>query len=110
MDEESRAREIRQLQHMLGCLASMRRDQRLLVDGVDSLLFLRDALEEVDAQWSRELTNHLATLESAGVATPEQIRTMGKEYPELIARTLDAVERLVRSSLSQRLAEGGAEP
>ena len=76
----------------------------MLLSGVGTLLFLRNALENADAPWSKELTDHIATLESASIATSEQIRTMGAGYSELIERTLDALEQLVRLRLSRTLA------
>lgn len=85
----------RQLRRMLDCIKAARSNRMSLQSATDSLLFLRDALERVDAEWARDFTSHLATIESAGLASPEQMKLMGEEYPRLIARTLGALETLV---------------
>lgn len=89
----------RQLRRMLDCIEATRNDRMSLQAASDSLLFLRDALEQLEADWSRDFTSHLATLESASLASPEQIRRMGEGYPQLVSETLDALEVLVRSRL-----------
>ena len=95
----------RQLRRMLDCIDATRNNRMSLQAASDSLLFLRDALENLQADWARDFTSHLATLESAGLASPEQIGGMGEGYPRLIAETLDALDVLVRARL-QALASG----
>jgi hypothetical protein len=85
----------RNLRRMLECIGAARTGRMTLVGLADALLHLRDALDAVDPAWAEELTSHIATLESAGLATSEQIRTMGPKYEEVIANTLAAAERLV---------------
>ncbi len=89
----------RHLQRMLSCLASLRAGSMSLVAGADTLLFLRNGLEHVDDKWDESFTAQIATLESAGVATDEQMATMGASYGTVISRALDALESLVGSQL-----------
>lgn len=89
----------RQLRRMLDCIEATRNNRMSLQSASGSLLFLRDALERVDADWARDFTSHLATIESAGLASAAQIKLMGEEFPRLVARTLGALETLVRSRL-----------
>lgn len=89
----------RHLRRMLSCLASLRAGSMSLVAGADTLLFLRNALERVDEEWDESFTAQIATLESAGVATDEQMATMGPSYGNVISRALDGLESLVRSQL-----------
>jgi len=89
----------RQLRRMLDCLDAARRGGVSLRAASDSLLFLRGALEDVDRGWADDFTSHVATLESASVASPSQVHDMGEEYPRLVKATLDALEALVRARL-----------
>jgi len=86
----------RHLRRMLDCIAAMRSQSVSLVQGADSLLFLRNALEQAEQSWVDEFTSHLATLESAGLASPDQIATMGSRYAGTMHGALDALEGLVR--------------
>jgi hypothetical protein len=70
-----------------------------LVAGADSLLFLRNALETVEADWDESFTDHVATLESAGLATDEHVAAMGESFRTAISRALDGLEALVNSQL-----------
>lgn len=81
---------------MLECISAMREKSVSLVRGVDNLLFLRDALDTVEEGWANEFTSNLATLESAGLASPEQIASMGSRYSDIVMHALDALERMVR--------------
>lgn len=89
----------RQLMRMLDCLDAARRGGVSLRAASDSLLFLRGALEHVDRGWADDFTSHVATLESASLASPSQMHDMGGEYPRLVNATLDALEALVRARL-----------
>ena len=84
------------LRRMLDCVSAMRSKSVSLVQGADSLLFLRNALEAVEQGWADEFTSHLATLESAGLASPEQIANMGSRYADVVTGALDALEAMVR--------------
>ena len=90
----------RHLRRMLSCITSLRGSSMSVVAGADSLLFLRNALEHVDADWDESFTAQIATLESAGVATDEQVATMGASYGAVISQALDCLEVLVKSQLS----------
>lgn len=85
----------RHLRRMLECISAMRSKSLSLVQGADSLFFLRNALEEIEQTWADEFTSHLATLESAGTASREQIAAMGSRYADVVAGALDALERMV---------------
>jgi len=91
--------DLRHLQRMRACIASLRTGAMSLVEGADSLLFLRSALETVDAAWDESFTAHAATLESAGLATSEQVASMGKGYSTVVSQALDSLETLVTSQL-----------
>lgn len=66
-----------------------------LVEAADALLFLRDSLALVGPSWLDEVTGLIATLESAGVTSPERLQTLGPSYGQLLEDTLSALERLV---------------
>ena len=70
-----------------------------LVVGANSLLFLRNALEHVDADWDASFTTQVATLESAGVATNSQVAAMGETYSAVVSQALDVLEALLNSKL-----------
>lgn len=91
----------RHLERMLECTERMRVGTITLAEGADTLLSLRDALEAAEPGWAAELTDGIATLESAGTASPEQIAMMGREYPALVAMTLDTIERQVRDRMGE---------
>lgn len=91
----------RHLARMLECTERMHGGTLTLVEGADRLLSLRDALEAAEPGWAAELTDGIATLESAGTASPEQIATMGRDYPALVTTTLDTIERLVRDRMGE---------
>jgi hypothetical protein len=91
------ARERCLLQRMEECVENARRDPQALRSAVDSLLVLRDSLETGDRPWFDKLTQEIATLESASVASQTQKQSMGATYPELIRRTLDEVVSLIRT-------------
>ena len=100
--------DIRQLRRMLLCIASLRSGALSLVAGAGDLLFLRDALEAVDASWDEAFTAEVATLESAGTATPEQVTAMGATFEATVARALDALEEMVTGRLpADALSEDG---
>jgi hypothetical protein len=89
--------DVRHLRRMLECISGMRSQSVSLVQGADTLLFLRNALEEIDQPWADAFTSHLATLESAGTASRDQIATMGSRFADVVADALDALERMVCS-------------
>jgi hypothetical protein len=89
----------RQLRRMLECLEAARRGGVSLRAASDSLLFLRGALERADRPWADDFTSHLATLESASLASPAQRQEMGDQFPRLVEGTLDALEKIVRARL-----------
>ncbi len=89
----------RHLRRMLSCLASLKTGSMSLLAGADTLLFLRNALEHFDEEWDDSLTRQIATLESAGLATDEQVATMGASYGAVISGALDDLESLVKSQL-----------
>jgi hypothetical protein len=89
----------RHLRRMLSCITSLRGGSISLAAGADSLLFLRNALEHVDGDWDESFTAQIATLESAGVATDEQVATMGASYGAVISQALDRLEVLAKSRL-----------
>jgi len=97
----------RHLRRMLDCIAGMRSESVSLVQGADSLLFLRNALEHAEQSWVDELTSHLATLEFAGLASPEQVTAMGSKYAEVVAGALDALEDLVRGRFPDGVPPAG---
>jgi hypothetical protein len=72
-----------------------------LVQGADGLLFLRNALEEVDEACADDFAAHLATLESAGTGCRKQIATMGSSYADVVTNTVDQLERMVRRRCQQ---------
>lgn len=88
------------LRRMLSCIASLKLGAISLTTGADSLLLLRNALEQVDEEWDESFTAQIATLESAGVATDEQMATMGAGYEAVISQALDGLESLVTTQLS----------
>jgi hypothetical protein len=85
----------RQLRRILQTIAAARAGYAPLVNVADELLFLRDALKEVDRSWADEFTSHVASLESMGLATTEQRIEMGETYEEIVDETLNALEHLV---------------
>jgi hypothetical protein len=91
--------DFRHLQQMRACIASLRSGATSLGAGADSLLFLRTSLETVEAGWDESFTAHVATLESAGLATSEQVAAMGQGYSAAISQALDDLETLVTSQL-----------
>ena len=93
----------RQLHRMLAVISALRSGGASLVEAADSLLFLRDALERVDESWSDEFTSHVATLESAGSASDEQIATMGSTYQSVVLEALEQLEELVRRVAHEQL-------
>jgi hypothetical protein len=95
--------DVRHLRRMLSCITSLRGSSVSLVAGAGSLLFLRDALEHVDADWDESFTDQIATLESAAVATDEQV-AMGASYGAVISQALDCLEGLVKGQLSSDAA------
>jgi hypothetical protein len=90
-------RERRLLQRMEKCIEDVRREPQALRSAADSLLFLRDSLETGDRDWFDKLTQGIATLESASIASQEQRQAMGAKYPELIRETLDELVSLIRA-------------
>jgi hypothetical protein len=96
--------DVRHLRRMLSCITSLRGNSVSLVAGAGSLLFLRDALKHVDADWDESFTDQIATLESAAVATDEQVATMGASYGAVISQALDCLEGLVKGQLSSDAA------
>jgi hypothetical protein len=95
--------DIRHLQRMLDCISAMRTGALSLVGGADNLLFLLDALEVAEPAWADEFTSYVATIESAGTASPEQIASMGSQFPAVVATTLDALAEMVRSRLPDKV-------
>lgn len=96
----------RQLRRMLECLDAVRRGAVSLRAASDSLLFLRGALMNVDRPWADEFTSHLATLESASLASAAQRQEMGDRYQRLVEVTLDALEKIVRARLATQTRAG----
>ncbi len=93
------AADMRHLQRMLQCIAAIRDRSISLVRGADSLLFLRDALDAVEQRWVDDFTAEVATLESAGLASPEQIAEMGERYAFVVREALEHLEGMVRALL-----------
>ncbi|WP_050725658.1 hypothetical protein [Vulgatibacter incomptus] len=98
-------RDARQLRRMLTCISGTRQGGVALVEVADSLIFLRDALENVEESWSDEFTSHVATLESAGVATSAQIERMGPQHQAIVSGALDALEAMVKARYSTSIHE-----
>lgn len=88
-------KDARQFRQMLNCITDMRRGATNLVQGADSLLFLRSALEAVEEAWSDEFSSHVATLESAGLATSAQVEEMGSRFQAVVSGALDSLETMV---------------
>jgi hypothetical protein len=66
-----------------------------LLTGTDSLVFLHHSLEMTEDVWDDAFTSEIATLESAGLATPQQVSEMGVAYQATITKALDELEALV---------------
>lgn len=66
-----------------------------LLTGTDSLVFLHNSLEMTEGAWDDAVTFEVATLESAGLATPQQVSEMGAAYKATITKALDKLEVLV---------------
>lgn len=81
---------------MLDCLLAARAGSVPLVQAADTLLFLRDALEVADEEWSSAFTSHIATLESAGLVTAEQKAKMGAGFERAVSTALAALQALIR--------------
>jgi hypothetical protein len=88
--------DVRHLRRMLACISAVRSGGASLVEGANSLLFLRDALDATEEAWTDEFTSHVATLESAGLATQEQVTAMGGSYASVVANVIDTLEAMVR--------------
>ena len=89
----------RHMRRMLECISGVRRQSVSLVQGASTLLFLLNAMEDVEEGWADEFTSYLVTLDSAGTASLNQIATMGSRYVDVVHDTLDTLERLVRDRL-----------
>jgi hypothetical protein len=98
---------------MVDVLAAVRGGKASLVQAADSLLFLRDAVDERDESWADEFTGHVATLESAGIdakgnvlgrgGTVDRaghIQPPGSAYPGFPVAALDALEQLIQQRLA----------
>ncbi|HEY6557432.1 MAG TPA: hypothetical protein VI072_09165 [Polyangiaceae bacterium] len=83
----------------------MKRGACSLVDGANSLLFLRDALEKADEIWIDEFTSRVATLESAGLATGEQVNAMGVAYENVVQSELSELEAMISGKLPAEAAK-----
>lgn len=91
----------RHLQRMLDVIEVARKGKASLVNVADSLHFLLSSLEGVDRPWAEQFGSHVLTLESAGLASPEQKRNMGKGFATLKTQTLGALETMVRTRLER---------
>lgn len=98
--------DVRQFRQMVACIGSLRRGTISLVAGANSLLFLRDALDVVEADWDEPFTAQVATVESAGLATGEQITAMGASYRAVVSQALDDLEALVLRQLPSGTVDG----
>jgi hypothetical protein len=95
MDQEAVSHDARQLRRLLDCIGAARNGRLSLVQLADSLLFLRDALENADEEWSSEFTSNIASLESAGLATDEQKAVMGENLERVVSAALAELESLI---------------
>jgi len=66
-----------------------------LLAGTDTLVFLHSSTEVAEDGWDDEFTSEVATLESAGLATLQQVSEMGTSYEIAIAKALNELEALV---------------
>jgi hypothetical protein len=89
----------RHFQRMLDVIEAARKGDASLVNVADSLHFLLSNLEGVDRPWAEKFGSHVLTLESAGLASPEQRNEMVQGLPALKVQTLDAVEALVKECM-----------
>jgi hypothetical protein len=96
----------RHLERMLQCVAAARAGDISLVAAADTLLALRSAVEYDEDGWADEITSHVATIESAGLATAEQRRVMGARYSEVVELALGSVEQAVTTVLARESAGG----
>lgn len=89
----------RHFQRMLEVIDAARKDKASLVSVADSLHYLLASLEVIDRQWAEQFGSYVLTLESAGLASPEQRRDMGEAFPALKGKTLDALETMVKARM-----------
>jgi len=80
---------------MLDCIVAARGGSVSLIEAANTLLFLRDALAVAGDEWSSAFTSHAVTLESAGLATPEQKASMGSRFESVISSALAELESLI---------------
>jgi hypothetical protein len=66
-----------------------------LLAGADTLVFLHSSMEVIEEAWDHAFTSEIASLESAGLAAPQQMSEMGTAYKTTIAKALNELEVLV---------------
>jgi hypothetical protein len=66
-----------------------------LLTGTDILVFLHSSMEVTEDAWDDAFASEVATLESAGLATPQQVSEMGTAYKATITKALNEIEALV---------------
>jgi hypothetical protein len=89
----------RQYERMLLALPGHAPDQAELKPIVDSLLFLRDALEQPDVNWERPFLDHVLTLEDCYMAAGHQIEEMGDEFRRAIDDAIHQLRQRIQKQL-----------
>jgi hypothetical protein len=87
------------LNEMREAMAAYRRGQIEVGSLVDQLLLLRDRLQIRDHTWSQELTQHIATLDSASTFVPKgdvQVRQLSSA----MAAAIDGLLKLLEGKLA----------
>ncbi len=90
----------RQLRTMLDMLSIDDYEPETLIALANSLISLRDLLHWHDGDWRHQCTEHIVTLDSCALASPEQIRTMGSRYQEVIKEAIESLQKLMSDALA----------
>ena len=92
MEEEKKSRQLLKMLHQLSIL---KEKPECIVQVASNLIFLRDAMDNIEEDWECEFNEQVLNLESLSCATEEQIKNMGSEFGRILIETTDKLYELI---------------
>jgi hypothetical protein len=89
------------LTEMMAAISSFKSGSAQVGELADHLLALHDGLDWQDHRWDRELTQHIATLDSASTFTPED-EEQSHQMALAITVAVDNLTRLIQERGAKR--------